>query len=232
MPEIPPETGYAFPGMENLHNDIYPAISATETSTLAQKGKVVLITGAGRGIGRAIALQYAHASVASIIISARTSSQLDEVESSIKKINAGIRVHKFTLDVSKEDEVAKCAAEVKEREGKLDVLVNNAGGSSPWESLEETTPKDWWKTFEVNLYGPYLFIHAFLPLLVSTAEKEKRVTDIVNISSIGGNMVMPGASAYQISKLAVQRLTEFVEKEYAGKGKQYRSCNHRVETKC
>jgi NAD(P)-dependent dehydrogenase (short-subunit alcohol dehydrogenase family) len=218
MAAPPVTSGYAFPGWDNLRKDIYPAISAASTPSLKQSGKTVLITGGSRGIGRAIVLQYAHADVACIIITARGSSALDETEQEIHKINKNIRVLKFPLDVSDAAAVHKCAQEVTEKEGRLDILINNAATTDPWKPMAETKPEEWWATFESNIKGPYLFLNAFLPLLVSTAEKHKVVTDVINMSSIGAHVIMPGASAYQISKLALLRLSEFVEVEYAAKG--------------
>ncbi|KAF2474883.1 NAD(P)-binding protein, partial [Lindgomyces ingoldianus] len=101
---------------------------------------------------------------------------------------------------------------------KLDILINNAGDSSPWVLLTETEPSSWWNTMEVNLKGPYLLLHAFLPLLVETAEANKTTVDVLNVSSIGAHTTSPGASAYQISKLAVLRLTEFVDAEFGQQG--------------
>lgn len=204
-----PTSGFAFVGMENLHNDIYPLIDASKNKDLNQSGKVVLITGAGRGIGRAIALQYAHAQVASIILCARTSSQLDEVESAIKKINTSVKVTKVTLDVTDESAVKACAEAVKQNEGRLDVLINNAGATEPWRPLAKSKPSDWWNTLEVNLKGPYLLLNAFLSLLVETAKANNTVVDVVNMASIGAHVNSPGASGYGISKLALCRLTEF-----------------------
>ncbi|KAH7389983.1 putative oxidoreductase ucpA [Pyrenochaeta sp. MPI-SDFR-AT-0127] len=215
---FPQESGIYFPGESNLHNDIYPAINPQLTPSLHQPGKVVLITGAGRGIGRSIALQYAHAGVASIIICARTGSELDEVEGAVKAINQEIRVLKFTVDVTNEDDIKSLAKEVERVEKRLDVLVNNAGGTNPWMLVGDSDPTSWWHTLEVNLKGPFLFFHAFLPLLVSTAEQGKRTVDVVNVSSIGANFVMPTASAYSISKFALNRLTEYQHAEYADKG--------------
>jgi NAD(P)-dependent dehydrogenase (short-subunit alcohol dehydrogenase family) len=197
---------------------------------------VVLITGAGRGIGRAIAIQYAHAGVASIILCARTVSELDEVESQITSIDEKIRVHKHTIDVTSESAVSRLAEEIASKEGgRLDVLIStytkvvlettnpnipqdNAGASAPWLLLTDSEPKDWWNTFEVNLKGPFLFLHSFLPLLTATAEKQKTTVNVVNVSSIGAHVVSPSVSAYQISKLAVLRLSEFVDAEYGDKG--------------
>ncbi|KAF2128286.1 putative oxidoreductase ucpA [Dothidotthia symphoricarpi CBS 119687] len=218
MPLPPPHNGYAFPGLDNLHNDIYPAIAASSNSSLQQSGKVVLITGAGRGIGRATALQYAHASVGCIILCARTSSQLDQVESEIHEVNGKIRVLKYTVDVTEDEEVQKVAQDIKEKEGKLHVLVNNAGASSAWVPIVDTEPAKWWRDFEVNIKGPYLFLHACLPLLVETAEKSKTTVDVINVGSIGGHTTAPGSSAYGSSKFALLRLTEFVDVEYASKG--------------
>ncbi|KAJ4344201.1 hypothetical protein N0V95_006241 [Ascochyta clinopodiicola] len=200
-----PETGYGFVGFDNLRNDIYPAISAKDTPALQQPDKVILITGAGRGIGRAMALQYAHAGVASIILCARTTSQLDEVESSIKAISASIRVSKHSIDVTSDSAVAKLAEEVQSKETRLDVLINNAGHSAPWIPLHESDPKEWWRTMEVNVKGPYLFAHAFLPLLLKTAEKTGNV-DVINVSSIGALAITPVASAYAINLIDTEDL--------------------------
>jgi len=219
MFRMPPESAYEFPGPENLHSDIYPAIDPTnENADLKQPGKVVLITGAGRGIGRAVAIQYAHAGVSSIVLCARTSSQLDEVEAEIKKISEDLKVLKIPLDVTSEDAVQKCAKTVERETGRLDVLVNNAGYTTPWVLLADSKADDWWKTFEVNMKGPFLFLHAFLPLLVKTAKSEMTVVDVVNMTTIGGHMVLPTSSAYSISKCALDRLTEFVVAEYGASG--------------
>jgi NAD(P)-dependent dehydrogenase (short-subunit alcohol dehydrogenase family) len=217
MSGISGETGYAFVGHENLHNDIYPAIAAQQTSSLHQPGKVVLITGAGRGIGRAIAIQYAYANVASIILCARTASQLDEVASAIKTINSDIRVNKYPIDVTSETAVAALAEDIAKKEDRLDILVNNAGYSARWTPIHLSEPSDWWRSFEVNLKGPYLFARAFLPLLLKTAEKTGHV-DVVNVASIGAHQVNAVASNYTMSKLAVCRLTENIDVGYKDKG--------------
>jgi NAD(P)-dependent dehydrogenase (short-subunit alcohol dehydrogenase family) len=212
---VPPTSGYNF--TKTLHNDIYTAIDPTKTD-LSQPSKVVLITGAGRGIGRSIALQYAKAGVACLVLCARTASELDSVEKEIIKIGSGVRVRQTIVDVADEKSVAAVAKTVGVEEGRLDVLVNNAGSSSDWIPLAESDASSYLQTFNVNFNGTYLMLKYFLPLLVETAKKENTVVDVVNMSSIGANMTFPGASAYQISKQAVSRLTEFVALEYGKLG--------------
>lgn len=216
MAGVPAET-YAFVGLDNLHNDIYPTISATQTPSLHQPGKVILVTGAGRGIGRAIALQYAYANVAAIILCARTASQLDEVGSAIQSINSDIRVHKHAIDVTSETAIASLAEDVAKKEDRLDVLVNNAGYSARWTPPHLSEPSDWWRSVEVNLKGPYLLARAFLPLLLKTAEKTGHV-DVINVTSIGAHQVNALASNYNVPKLAVCRLTEHIDFGYKEKG--------------
>ncbi|KAF3040178.1 hypothetical protein E8E11_005221 [Didymella keratinophila] len=199
---FPPDAGFDFVGLNNLHNDIYPAIDVTKTSDLQQSGKVVLITGAGRGIGRSMAIQYAHAKVSTIIICARTGSELDEVAARISEANSSVAVVKETLNVTDGAAVKKLAQRITDDFGRLDILINNAGLSRPWEPVGETDPEDYWQVLEVNLHGPLLLTHAFLPLLVKTAETEKTHVNIINVTSIG----------------AVTRLSEFVGVEYGKKG--------------
>lgn len=215
---FPPDSGFDFVGLKNLHNDIYPTIDPSQSRTLHQPGKVVLITGAGRGIGRAIAIRYAQAGVRTVILCARTSSELDEVETAIQQTNADVGVKKVTLNVTDSAAVAKLAKEVEQQHGRLDVLVNNAGMSTSWEPLADTDPEAYWKVLEVNLKGPLLLFHAFAPLLVRTVEAQGGHVNVVNVTSIGAVTVAPGSSSYAIAKLALQRMSEFVGLEYGDKG--------------
>ncbi|PSN65350.1 putative oxidoreductase ucpA [Corynespora cassiicola Philippines] len=215
----PPHTGLEFPGKESVHNDIYPAINASQNPSLAQLGKKILITGAGRGIGRSTALQYAYASAEAIILCARSTSELDAVASEIRDINSTVKVSSFKLDVTDEAAVKSLVGTITDEFGALDVLINNAGAAGPWVPLHETEPAYWWHTLEVNLKGPFLMLQAFLPLLVKTAEASgKGHVHVVNVTSIGAHVVAPGGSSYMTSKLALLRLTEFVDVEYRDKG--------------
>jgi NAD(P)-dependent dehydrogenase (short-subunit alcohol dehydrogenase family) len=214
MATLPSHVGYNFTNI--LHHDIYTSIDPRK-SDLSQPSKVVLITGAGRGIGRSIALRYADSGVACIILCARTSSELDEVEQEIKRANSDVIVRKLTLDITDEKQVMLAANKVKV-EGRLDTLINNAGVSSKWVPITEDDVGCYWNVWTVHIKGTYLMLRTFLPLLVETAKREKTQVDIVNMTSIGGHITSPGASAYQTSKFALLRLTEFVSSEYEEHG--------------
>ncbi|KAG4420714.1 hypothetical protein IFR04_006100 [Cadophora malorum] len=211
----PPHVGFNF--VDTLHDDIYPAIDPTK-SDLAQPSKAVLVTGAGRGIGRSIALRYAESGVENIIICARTASELDAVEQAISSINSNVKVTKFSLDITDEAEVTAAASHVVNEIGRLDVLVNNAGTTEPWKAIAESSIDDYWRTWTVSIKGTYVMLRNFLPILEKTAKQEKTTVDVINISSIGAHIIAPGASAYQTSRLALLRLTEFVDVEYGSKG--------------
>lgn len=215
---FPPDAGFDFVGLNNLHNDIYPAIDVSKSAGLQQPGKVILITGAGRGIGRSMAIQYAHAKVSTIIICARTATELDEVADRVKEANSAVHITKETLNVTDGAAVKKLAQQITDDFGRLDILINNAGLSRPWEPVGDTDPEDYWQVLEVNLRGPLLLTHAFLPLLVQTAETHKTHVNLINVTSIGAVALNPGGSSYGIAKMALQRLSEFVGVEYGGKG--------------
>jgi NAD(P)-dependent dehydrogenase (short-subunit alcohol dehydrogenase family) len=176
----------------------------------------VFVTGASRGIGRAVAVSFAQAGASSIALGARSS--LDATEAAVLDA-ARSSGHppptflKLVLDVADEQSVADAAVEVERDFGRLDVLVNNAGRVEKWVPLAETDPKAWWGTWEVNLKGTYLMTRAMLPLLLKGGERT-----IVNMNSIGAHLTRPGASAYQTGKLAMLRLTQFTCVEYAAQG--------------
>lgn len=214
----PPKAGYGFVGLDNLRNDLYPAIDVSKTPSLQQPGKVVLITGAGRGVGRAMAIQYAHAKVSTIVICARTASELDEVADQVKEVNSAVAVQKEVMNVTDGAAIKKLARRLSDELGRLDILINNAGVMRPLDSVGDMDPENYWHVLEVNLHGPLLLTHAFLPLLVKTAETQSTHVNIINVTSIGGVNVTPGSSSYAISKLALQKLSEFIGIEYGAKG--------------
>jgi len=213
--EYPAHSGYNF--TQTLHHDIYPATNPTK-SDLSQPGKVVLITGAGRGIGRSTALRYAETGVSTIILCARTSSQLDKVSQEIFEINPSIKTYTYAIDITNEEQVISMATKVRQEQGRLDILVNNAGMSNDWELIIEGDTKWYLDTWDLHIKGTYLMLKSFLPLMVETAKTHNIGVDIINLATVAAHFVLPGASAYQASKLALIRLTEFVVAEHGEDG--------------
>ncbi|KAK5559766.1 hypothetical protein LTR46_001515 [Exophiala xenobiotica] len=207
--EYPLHAGYNF--LQTIRNDIYPSIDPTK-SDLSQPGS-------GRGIGRSVALRYAESGVSCIVLCARSASDLDEVEQSIK-INPHVRVSKHAVDVTSESSVVSMAETVRQKEGRLDVLINNAGMTNKWAPIADSDTEMWFKTWDLHIKGTYLMLRAFLPLLVETA-KIHSVTgtvDVINTTTIAAHFAMPGGSAYHASKFALIRLSEFVVSEYEAQG--------------
>ena len=124
--------------------------------------KVALVTGAGRGIGKAISLRFAEEG-ASLILCARTASQLQEVTDAIRSI--GWPCLSAVVDVAKEDEVKRLVRDGLEQFGQIDILVNNAGISNPKPFLE-TSNADWDDAIDVNLKGVVFCARAILPSML------------------------------------------------------------------
>lgn len=211
---VDPEPDLTYTGLDftsTTHVDTYPFVDPTK---LDMSSKAVLVTGASKGIGRCIALAFASAGASHIAICARSdmASLVDDIAAAAKK--AGRRAPKILpikLDVTDEASVDSARQRVEQEFGRLDILVNNAGYMEKWVPLGESNADEWWKTFTVNVKGPYLCARAFLPLLLKGGDKT-----IINISSIGALITMAGASGYQTTKLALLRLSEFLSMDYAG----------------
>lgn len=204
-------TGFYF--TETRHKDTYPAIDPSKRDL---SGRYVFITGASKGIGRETALSYGSAGAAGIAIGAR--SDLETVKKEILEAAAAAnkpapQIVAVELDVTDEKSVAAAAAVVDKEFPRLDILINNAGYLEIRSKIGDSDPEEWWKTFTVNIKGPYLVTRAFLPQLLKGSDKQ-----IVNLSSIAAHLIAPGASAYQTSKLAIQRFTEFIDVDYAAEG--------------
>lgn len=198
---------------QTLHSDTYEAIDSSKANL---HGKNVFICGASKGIGRSITLSFAKAGASCIAIGAR--SDQAALENDIKDAAAAAKKRppkllQIKLDVTDQKSIESAAENVENQFGRLDILVHNAGIFGTPGLIVDSDPVDWWKTWDVNVRGPYLVTRAFLPLMLKGGDKQ-----IVNISSVGAHLNDAGLSSYQTSKLALLRFTEFVVSEYGEKG--------------
>ncbi|KAF2424523.1 NAD(P)-binding protein [Tothia fuscella] len=195
---------------KSIYRDVYPAVDP-RNAELSKAGKIVLVTGASRGLGRhGISFAFAHAGAKAIIITARKIEALAETEALIKKINPDVEVLKVALEVTNEDSVKAAFKTIGERYSTVDILVNNAGlfGSSD-QPLASADPLAWWGDFEVNVRGTFLVTKHFLTFI----GPEKKDAHLIYLSSGAGLMVIPGGSAYSITKLADLQMAAFAAAE-------------------
>jgi NAD(P)-dependent dehydrogenase (short-subunit alcohol dehydrogenase family) len=158
------------------------------------EGKVALITGAGRGIGKAIALNFANEG-ALVVLSGRNESALNDVKNEIEA--KGKQAVVITADLAKEDQVSKLIAETLNLHQRIDILINNAGISKEM-PLVEMPMAIWDQIIEINLRAVVLCTKAVLPGMI-----ERKCGNIVNIASAAGLRGLPGSTAYAASKAAV-----------------------------
>ena len=168
-------------------------------------GRVALVTGASRGIGREIALGYARAG-AHVILAARDETRLATVASEIVELSGTSEV--VPLDVSDSAAVRQVIDDSARRHGRFDVLCNNAGVSDARGPVAEVSPEAFAGVQAVNLIGLFACCHAALPHMTSAGYGR-----IVNVSSGAAIMCNPGESAYAASKAAVNALTIALAKE-------------------
>jgi NAD(P)-dependent dehydrogenase (short-subunit alcohol dehydrogenase family) len=168
-------------------------------------GQVAIVTGGGRGIGRAMALALAKAGAAVSVV-ARTEDQLVETVALIEQADG--RAIAITVDVTDRLAVEQMVREVEQQLGSINLLVNNAGHGGQVGATWELDPADWWRCMDVNLRGPYLCARAVIPGMIA-----RRRGRIVITASHTGLRPWPGLSAYAISKTAVIRLCETLAAE-------------------
>ena len=164
-------------------------------------------------MGRATSIAFAKAGVAAIAIAARSDLSLieQEVRSAAAAADREIpKIKKIFLDVLDKECIENAAAETAKSFGRLDILINNAGAMEAFKRTADTDPDQWWNTWTVNLRGTYLLTRALLPLMLEGGDKQ-----IIILSSIGAFMQTPGASGYQMSKLALLRFATYLNNEYA-----------------
>lgn len=168
-------------------------------------GRVALITGGGRGIGRQVALAYA-AEGARLALSARTGSELEETAQLVSQ-KYGSEVITIMADVAVREQVDRAVAQTLEHYGAIDVMVNNAGNIGPVGRVWDNDPDDWARTIAVHLMGVFYGCHAVVPPMLEQGKGR-----IVNMSGVGG----PNMSAYDAAKTGIVNLTENLALELAG----------------
>ena len=171
------------------------------------EGKTALITGAGRGIGQAIALAYAREG-ARLSLGARSVSELEETADECRKLDAEVLI--TPTDVTEVSQVEGLIAATVERYSTIDILVNNAGIAGPVGVLQDNDLDAWINTVQINLIGVYLCCRAVVPVM-----KRQNAGRIVNLSGAGAANAWANMSAYCSSKAAVVRLTEVLALELA-----------------
>ncbi|QIH38311.1 3-ketoacyl-ACP reductase [Flavobacterium sp. Sr18] len=168
------------------------------------KNKNALITGAGKGIGKAIALALAKEGV-NVILVARTQEEIDSVAAKVRSLR--VKAMATTADVADINSVNAAVAKALAEFGTIDILINNAGIAAFGKFLE-LEPTDWERIIQVNLMGTYYVTRAVLPNMI-----ERQTGDIINISSTAGLSGNALTSAYSASKFAVLGLTESLMQE-------------------
>jgi 3-oxoacyl-[acyl-carrier protein] reductase len=169
------------------------------------KEKVALITGAGRGIGKAVATAYAREG-AKLALCARTPGELDETVTELRGLKA--QAEGWICDVSLEGPVKELIANVQKQFGRIDVLVNNAGVMTRPAPLTEVDVSKWDYTIAVNLRGPFLVTQAALPIMM-----KQKSGSIINVSSMMGRGAYANFTAYATSKWGLEGFTQTLAAE-------------------
>lgn len=163
------------------------------------KGKNALITGGGRGLGKAVAIALANEGV-NVGITGRNEESLKNTVAELEKL--GVKAAYSVFDVEEMAQVEQGVASIATQLGSIDILINNAGVGD-FGSFEEMPVETWEKVMKVNLFGVYYVAKATLPYL-----KQNKEGDIVNVASTAGLKGAPNMSAYCASKAAVISLSQ------------------------
>lgn len=168
------------------------------------QGRNALITGAGKGIGRAVAIALAQEGV-NLGLIARTQSDLETLAEEVKQYHVKTAI--AVVDISDMEAVNAAVAHINSELGTIDILINNAGIAS-FGKFMELEPARWEEIIKVNVFGAYYTTRAVLPAMI-----EKQGGDIINISSTAGKNGAAVTSAYSASKFALIGLSESLMQE-------------------
>ncbi len=173
-------------------------------------GKVAVVTGGNSGIGRAIAEALAAAGVR-VMVAGRREEANRRVAGELREKH-GVDAEAMTTDVAIESDCVSLIAQTRERYGRLDILINNAGIGG-WGSIAETSTEDFDRVLKTNLYGAFWCAREAFRAMSKNPEKDRIRGSIVNISSIAGKEAWSGTGTYSVSKFGMMALTQSLADE-------------------
>ncbi len=204
------------------HHSQYSDIDPKTTLKWSASGKTIFLSGASRGIGQATAVAFAQAGAKAIYITARSKKALEETKTKVVEANPNTKCSYMVCDVTDAGQVKTAIEDCAAKFGSIDVADANAGYLDKWAKIGESDITSWWRSWEVNLKGTYYVVRYAIPYLIESARKysAKGSTGghMILISSIGAQLLMPGASDYQVSKHAINRLCEFINVDHGQDG--------------
>jgi NAD(P)-dependent dehydrogenase (short-subunit alcohol dehydrogenase family) len=189
------------------HSEPYPAISPTNPE-LSARGKVVIITGGGTGIGAYAAKAFAQAGASGIGIIGRRENVLISSIADISAVSSTTKVSYAVADLTNKHATDAAFKNLADSLGKIDILISNAGWMSTIAPITDSEDDDWWESFEINIKGSFNAIRAFLPYAAPNAALLSVNTAMATLPS------MPGFSAYAVSKIASAKLHECLQAEH------------------
>ncbi len=182
----------------------------TDFPSFDLSGQIALVTGAARGLGRAISLALAHAG-ADVALGLRRVGTADDLVAEIEAM--GRRALPLAMDVTNLDQVQAAVDETVEKLGRIDILVNNAGGGAPEKHAEDVPVEDFDHTVAVNLKGTY-----FTTQFAGRVMIRQGYGRIINLSSQAGHVALPGKSVYCMTKAGVSHMTKCFAVEWGKHG--------------
>jgi NAD(P)-dependent dehydrogenase (short-subunit alcohol dehydrogenase family) len=204
------------------HHTSYPTIDPKSGLKDSAQDKVIFIAGASRGIGQATAVAFAEAGAKAIYLTARSRSDIEITQTLVSKANSQTKCAWSVCDVTDASAVEAAVADCIATFGGIDAADANAGFLGPWVKIGESDPTNWWKNWQVNVQGTYHVIRFTLPHLIQSASiraaQGRSGGHLILLSSVGAQLLMPGASDYQTSKHAINRLCEFVQVDHGDDG--------------
>lgn len=196
------------------YSDTYAFISPSAGLKDVSVGRSVLIVGAGSGIGKAAVVAFAATGASNIVITGRRAENLENVKREVTKVHPKTNVLAIPTDAADPAGVDRLFGEITSAGITLDVLVNSQGITRSKTSIRNSNPEDWWADWEVMVRSPYLTTRAFLRSIPELAERPDQPTKaVINLSSLGSNVLLPYHTSYAAPKTAMNRITEYIAAE-------------------
>ena len=216
---------------KTFHSSVYPSIDPTNAS-LSPNGKVVVVTGGGRGIGKAIATAFTKAGARAVVIIGRTEATLKLAGKELLEIaqstGSTTIIRRFVSDITNAETISHVFKIVTDEFGTIDVVVNNAAVLHLG-TLESSNLQDYWNAFETNVKGSLVLMQAFAK--ASLNRDTTAPATFINVSSVGLIMpTFPTWSNYVATKLVAFNMTQYLAAESGGKIRAFSIHPGRVET--